>query len=78
MTSISLGLSPPKQKKGVNPRAVKDALRRAVRFPPIFRAPQTSLVQTGRPPAPSVLDCTPPYHLGFRPPSAEKRYSRFA
>lgn len=42
---------------------------------PIFRA---SLVQTGCPSAPVVLDGFPPLLLGFRLPSAEKRWPRFA
>jgi hypothetical protein len=46
---------------------------------PIFRAPKTSLVQTGCPSAPNVLDSAPPFHLwAFAPlpPKNAVRVSR--
>ncbi len=46
---------------------------------PSSRARKASLVQPGTPSTPPVLDPVPPLcTLGFRPPSAEKRRSRFA
>ena len=40
--------------------------------------PKPRLCSQGSPPHLPSLTALPPDHLGFRPPSAEKRYSRFA
>ena len=62
---------------GEIPRAVKDSLRREERFPPSFRARKASLVQPGKPPAPPVLDCTPPWPFGLSPPFRRKTLFAF-
>jgi hypothetical protein len=65
------------KKPGRIPCGVKDALWRAERSPPSFRAPKTSLVQPGRPPAPPVLDSAPPFPFGLSPPFRRKTLFAF-
>ena len=43
---------------------------------PLFRARKASLVQSGCPSAPVVLDCTPPFPFGLAPPSRRKNAIR--
>ena len=64
---------------GEVPRRVKDSLRHSVQpLPDLPRSQSLACADTGAPPYRMSLTPLPPEHLGFRPPSAKKRCSRFA
>jgi hypothetical protein len=67
-----------RQKTGENPQRSKGCPSAFGAAPPHLPRSQSLACADVAPPRCPSLTPPPPFHLGFRPPYAEKRYSRFA